>query len=797
MGKSKLWAWGISLQALVIAGPLHAQAADQAAANDAPAAPGEIVVTAQKRSEKLQNVPLSIQAFDTRALEQRNVRTFNDYAKFLPSLSFTSYGPGQAEVFFRGLSNGNRLSTGSLPTVGVYLDEQPVTTIGSNVDVHVYDFARVEALAGPQGTLYGASSEAGTLRMITNKPDLKGFSGSVDLTATAVTHGKPGGIAEGYLNLPLSSHAALRLVGFYQHDGGFIDNVRGPSQRYPTSGFVRDNRALAGADQNSVDTYGGRAALKVELDDNWTATLSAMGQEEKAHGTFGYKPSQGDLKISRYFPENQKDRWGQAALAIEGKIGTFDLTYSGAYFERAAEYTSDYSDYAYLYDTYYASTPDYFGNNFFDNSGKLISPAQLVTQAEHFTKQSHELRLASPSSDRLRLVAGLFYQRQTNNWRNLYIVPGLADSQSVTGLPGVNYANIQYRTDRDYAAFAEAAFDIVPTLTLTAGLRAYKFNNNVIGFFGFNGTRSSAGEALCFPATVGKYGTQRPCDNINTNAKGEGLRHKPNLSWKIVPGKMVYATWSTGFRPGGINRRPAAPPYAAEKLSNYEIGWKTTWAGGKVRFNGAVFLEKLTQAQFAVTSDQNGITDIVNAGRAQSKGIEADLTLTPLTGLSLQASGTYVEAKLTTDLCKYTNPAFDCTLPSPSGNANKLRAPAGTRFAGSPRFKIAASARYDFSAGASDFFVQAALSHLSSVSPDLDVDDAAAIGTQRPYTTVDLSTGISRENWSASLSVENVFDVRAEQNRLATCTISVCGPGSIVIYPLRPRFFSLRVGRKF
>ena len=796
MQTSKLLVWGVSLSALAMAGPLYAQTADQAAA-DAPAMPGEIVVTAQKRAEKLQNVPLSIQALTTEALEQRNVRNFNDYAKLLPSLSFTSYGPGQAEVFFRGLSNGNRLSTGSLPTVGVYLDEQPVTTIGSNVDVHVYDFARVEALAGPQGTLYGASSEAGTLRMITNKPDLKGFSGSVDLTATSVAHGKLGGIAEGYVNLPLSSRAALRLVAFYQHDGGFIDNVRGPAQRYPTSGIARDNSKLTGADQNSVDTYGGRAALKVELDDNWTATLSAMGQAEQAHGFFGYKPSQGDLKVSRYFPENQKDRWGQAALAIEGKVGTFDLTYSGAYFERNAEYTSDYSDYAYLYDTYYASTPDYFGNNFFNNAGKLISPAQLVTQAEHFTKQSHELRLASPASDRLRLVAGLFYQRQTNNWRNLYIVPGLADSQSVTGLPGVNYANIQYRTDRDYAAFAEAAFDIVPTLTLTAGLRAYKFDNDVIGFFGFNATRSSAGEALCFPTTIGKYGTQRPCDNINTKAKGEGLRHKLNLSWKVVPGKLVYATWSTGFRPGGINRRPAAPPYAAEKLSNYEIGWKTTWAGGKVRFNGAIFLEKLTQAQFAVTSDQNGITDIVNAGRAQSKGIEADLTLNPMKGLTLQASGTYVEAKLSTDLCKYTNAAFDCTLPSASGKPNTLRAPAGTRFAGSPRFKIAASARYDFSAGASDLFLQAGLSHLSSVSPDLDVNDAAAIGTQRPYTTVDLSTGISQGNWSASLSAENVFDVRAEQNRLATCTISVCGPSSIVIYPLRPRFISLRLGRKF
>jgi iron complex outermembrane recepter protein len=801
MSGLKGWTGSVSLLTLAAAGPVYAQAVGGAGPAEATApseVPGEIVVTAQKRSERLQDVPLSIVALTTEGLAARNVRTFNDYAKFLPSLSYSSYGPGQAEVYFRGLSNGNRLSTGSLPTVGVYLDEQPVTTIGSTVDVHVYDIERVEALSGPQGTLFGASSEAGTLRIITNKPDTKAFSGSVDLTANTVAHGKAGGIAESYLNIPLSSRVALRVVGFYQHDGGYIDNIRAPrGVRYPTSGVVRDNAALVGKDQNSIDAYGGRAALKVDLDDNWTATAAVMGQHQTSKGTFAFKPSQGDLVISRFFPETQSDKWYQASLAIEGKLGHFDLTYAGAYFERKAEYTSDYSDYAFLYDTYYASTPDYFGNNFRDNAGNLISPAQTVSQSEAFTKQSHELRIASPSTDRLRIVAGLFYQRQTNNWRNLYTVPNLADSRSVTGLPGVNYANIQFRTDRDYAAFAEAAFDIVPTLTLTGGLRAYKYDNNVIGFFGFNATRSAVGEALCFPGTVGIYGTQRPCDNINTKATGSGIRHKLNLSWKAAPGKLLYATWSTGFRPGGINRRPTAPPYAVEKLTNYELGWKTSWLGGKVLFNGALFLEKLTQAQFAVTSDQNGITDIVNAGRAQSKGIEADLTVRPAQGLSFQVSGTYADAVITTDLCKYTNAAFDCTIPSPSGKPNALRAPAGTRFAGSPRFKMSALTRYEFGLGGLDAFVQAAAFHQSSVSPALDVNDALPTGRLPAYTTVDLSAGLSQDGWSASLTVENVGDRRAQQSRTASCAVALCGPSSILVYPLRPRFVSLRVGRRF
>ncbi|WP_408590564.1 TonB-dependent receptor [Novosphingobium sp.] len=776
-----------------------APAAMAQVAADAPSAvPGEIVVTAQKRVEKLQDVPISLQVLDTAALSSKNVRNFNDYAKFLPSLSFTSYGPGNAEVYFRGLSNGNRLSTGSQPTVGVYIDEQPVTTIGETVDVHIYDIARVEALSGPQGTLFGASSEAGTLRIITNKPDPKAFSGSIDLTGTSVANGKLGAIGEGYVNLPLSSWAALRLVGWVQHDGGYIDNVRGRPAVYPTSGAVRDNKALVEHAFNPIDTYGGRAALGVDLDDNWTATATVMGQDEKSRGTFGFKPSVGDLRTTRYFPESQKDRWGQAALTIEGKISNLAVTYAGAYFERTAQYNSDYSDYAFFYDSYYAATPEYFGNNFYNDQGTLINPAQNTTQHEHFTKLSQELRIATPAKDRLRLVAGVFYQRQTNDWTNLYIVPGLAASQSVTGLPGVNYANIQYRVDRDYAAFAQAAFDIVPGLTLTGGLRGYRYDNTVVGFFGFNATRSSVGEALCLPGTVGRYGTQRPCDNINAKATGSGVRHKLDLSWKIDRDKLLYATWSTGFRPGGINRRPAAAPYQAEKLSNYEIGWKTTWLGGKLRVNGALFLEKLDQAQFAVTSDQNGITDIVNAGRAQSKGVEGDVTLVPLRGLTLQASATYAEAKITTDLCKYTNAAFDCTIPSASGSPNALRAPAGTRFSGAPKFKTSASARYDFAVeGGADAFVQASVSHLSSVSSSLDVTEAALIGVQPGYTTIDASMGVTTGPWSVSLSADNLFDVRAQQTRTATCAIALCGPESIVVYPLRPRLVSLRVGRKF
>src|SRR5882724_4807545 len=184
----------------------------------------EVVVTAQKRVEDLQKVPISLQVLGSEKLEQLQVSSFDDYAKFLPRLSYKSLGPSQAELFFRGISSGGGgLHAGYLPTSGLYLDETPVTTVAGSLDLHVYDIARVEALAGPQGTLYGASSLSGTLRIITNKPDPTKFAAGYDFTANKYSPGGPGGQVEGFVNIPISDSIAIRLVGFYDHEGGYIN----------------------------------------------------------------------------------------------------------------------------------------------------------------------------------------------------------------------------------------------------------------------------------------------------------------------------------------------------------------------------------------------------------------------------------------------------------------------------------------------------------------------------------------------------------------------------------------------
>jgi iron complex outermembrane receptor protein len=275
-----------------------------------------ITVTAQKRSENVQDVPISIQVLGTQQLDELQVNDFEDYAKLLPSVSITPSGPGFGQVYMRGVaSGGDGNHSASLPSVGLYLDEQPITTIQGALDVHVYDIERVEALSGPQGTLYGASSQSGTIRIITNKPDTSGFAAGYGLELNSVESGGIGHVAEGFVNVPISDRMALRAVGWQKKDAGYIDNVR-TQRTYPTSGIVEDNLGRVEDDYNDVDTVGARVALKFDINENWTITPTLMGQRQKTDGFFAYDSTLGERKVSHNYPETGDDRWAQAALTL-------------------------------------------------------------------------------------------------------------------------------------------------------------------------------------------------------------------------------------------------------------------------------------------------------------------------------------------------------------------------------------------------------------------------------------------------------------------------------------------------
>ena len=279
----------------------------------------EIVVTAQKREQNLQDVPVAITAIGTEKLDQLQVNEFADVVKFLPSVTIQQGGPGFAQVYFRGVASGeNANHSTSLPTVGTYLDEMPITTIQGALDIHAYDLARVEALAGPQGTLYGASSMAGTLKLVTNAPDTSGFYGNAGVEINNVAHGDFGSVFEGFVNVPLGERAAARLVGWYRDDGGYIDNIPG-SRTYATSGITQNNAALVEKNYNDAETYGARLALGIELNDSWTIKPTLMGQVQNTEGSYARERSgqnSGKYKIVQYNPESSKDKWIQAAMTV-------------------------------------------------------------------------------------------------------------------------------------------------------------------------------------------------------------------------------------------------------------------------------------------------------------------------------------------------------------------------------------------------------------------------------------------------------------------------------------------------
>ena len=295
-----------------------------------------------------------------------------------------------------------------------------------------------------------------------------------------------------------------------------------------------------------------------------------------------------------------------------------------------------------------------------------------------------------------------------------------------------------------------------------------------------------------------------PCTNLDKSVKESGNVPKATLTYKIDGDKLVYATYSKGFRPGGINRRSTLPPYQADYLKNYEAGWKTTWFDNSFRWNGAVFMEDWTNFQFSILG-ANGLTEIKNANQARIKGVESDITWVPVRGLTINASAAYTDAKLSANYCGKTdgagNPVTDCPEKRPDGTPNPdypngPQAPKGTALPVTPKFKANLTARYAFTWDDWDAFVQGSFVGQTSNWTDLRLKERAIIGKQKGYTTVDLSTGMDKDGLSLSLYLKNAFDKRASLNRYAECAESVCGTQYYIV-PNQPRTLGIRLGKTF
>ena len=363
----------------------------------------EITVTATKRSASMQDIPLAVQAMGSQQLEDQNIQSFSDYVKHLPSVNAGGRGPGQNEIYIRGaavdaINITVAESQGSAPNVALYLDEQPVTAGGRNLDVYITDMERIEVLPGPQGTLYGASSMAGTVRLITNKPNLDEFQGSWTGSYARTNGGEASNNLEAMINIPIvEGKMAFRAALYNDNQGGYIDNVPGtftaskannptypgdsvtymPGHHFfngtgvpdwntvvtdngagvatttktgnsltvPVHYTTVDNSSTAEDDFNDAHYAGARFGLAWVINDNWDLLVQNTQQSLKTEGVWDYDLAKGDLKVSRFTPDKLDDAFSQTAWTLNGSIGDIDIVYTGAYLDRKVEQQLDYTGY--------------------------------------------------------------------------------------------------------------------------------------------------------------------------------------------------------------------------------------------------------------------------------------------------------------------------------------------------------------------------------------------------------------------------------------------------------------------
>ncbi|HEX4240204.1 MAG TPA: TonB-dependent receptor [Steroidobacteraceae bacterium] len=573
---------------------------------------GEVVVTAQRRSENIQDVPISIQAFTEQTLKQLNISTFDDYIKFLPNVTSASNGPGQNEVFMRGLSAGSQASQASaitavLPNVAIYLDNQSGQMPNRNLDIYAADLNRIEVLEGPQGTLFGAGAQAGVIRYITNEPKLDKTEGYVKAGYGVTAGGDPNTDMQAVINLPLiSEHMAVRAVVYSDRRGGYINNVPDTFARkntdigihyanypavngqcpdgQPNNGYcvppgspTLSNNALVGRAINPVTYQGTRVELLYKFNDDWDILLSQSYQNMEADGVFFQQPlsSSGSplkpLEVTLFNPAYDQDKFESTAWTVDGKIGPLKLVYTGGYLDRQVNQTSDYTNYVRgVYADYYQCYGPGSGGDP-NLPSKCFSANAFWREQERNLHQQHEFRLSTPDDWRIRGIAGAYWEDNklydVTSWlyKGLPACTATANVGCITDvgtLPGttVQYPGTQtddttffqdaHRETKQTAFFISGDFDIIPkVLTFTAGTRYFKFDNKFVG---------SVSESFgCF------QGGAAPCNNypgyaFNLDAQGlrdseSGVKSRANLTWHVTPDVMVYYTFSQGFRPGGFN----------------------------------------------------------------------------------------------------------------------------------------------------------------------------------------------------------------------------------------------------
>jgi iron complex outermembrane recepter protein len=712
-------------------------------AADQPTGLEEIVVTATKRQENIQDAPLAVQAFSGEQLSAINAVDVNDWVHLVPGLSLQDNGAsGDKRYVIRGV---NAAGAG---TVGLYLDDVVITGENSQdgggqaPDIMLFDMDRVEVLKGPQGTTFGSSSMTGTIRFITAKPNLTDFSGLAGGGYRQTQGGGNGSQFDAMVNLPvMTDRFALRFAGFYLDDPGYVNNQ-----------FQQE--------ANETKVKAGRASAKLAFTDNISLTGMAMSQNTSAAApsyynteNFNFQPIGQPLFYQDiYAREPTGNNMDMYELAFEAKASYGIYTVTASRFDRDFRYTRDSS-----------AVVNAFLDLPIDGTGRSV-----INYPKHRDVTSYEARFASSWQFPVQLLVGGFFQNEQRHFQSHVVT---ADPNGfVDPTPTVLLDRTQDDTIREKTIFAELGWAITNQLKLTLGGRRYDISDlqrsdAIVGFGG--GPGGGPGPTL-ESTNVGQIG-------------------KINLSYTPIDHVMMYAQVSQGFRPGGVNDQTAAAiagvqipaGFGSDSLVNYELGAKTSWYDNRLVANGALYYIDWSKIQIIeqATSGTSSFPYTGNAGRATVKGLELEVEALPLPGLTVGAYFNYNDAKLTGD------------IPSPSQGL------VGDPIPYVPKTTFTLTGNYEWPLGVHEMSGTAGAdwAYVSSRNGALQTEPPSFVEVFPAYETTTMRVGVKTDRWTALVNLANVFN---NTSTIADTTVAQ-GLYPLANVPNRPRTLSITFHSKF
>lgn len=714
-----------SVFALMATMPAQAQEAGVTGGED-------IVVTAQKREQRLIDVPQSVSVVSGEALENIQATNFSDYLKLIPGLQLTQTTPGFGRLVLRGVNTG-----GVASTVAVYQDE---TTFGSSSglvngailagDFDTFDVERIEVLRGPQGTIYGASSMGGVLKYVTRKPELGAFELRARGSVEATKGGDESYLGSAVVNVPLGDALAFRASGFYRDFGGFIDSIG------TGSSDVESNI-------NSSKSYGGRASVLFKPSDSFSIQLAAYLQNLKtdASGSVDSDPTTGRtlygrLSQSQFVPEFTDVRYRVYSAVADADLGFANLVSATSYSTLSQSFRGDLTtQFGGLIEAIFGTPNDFF-------QGQL-------TRVRRFAQ---EVRLQSPENDSFEWLVGGYYTREKGVIDQTFNAVQPGTLTPVAGLPLLGVATINSRY-REVAGFANATIHLGERFDLTFGGR-YSDNKQ-------SAVQVSDGVLAGGPNVLP---VARSSEDVFTFSVAP--------KFEISDQASIYARVAKGFRPGGPNiLAPGAPAdlgtYSSDSLISYEFGVKAETVDRSFSIDIAAF--HIDWKDIQVFGQVNNFGINFNGGKAKSEGLEFTTTLRPTQGLSFSLNGAYTNAKLKDD-----------TPPQVGGLS-------GDRLPYTPKYSIGANADYEWELGGeTTAYVGASIRSLSKQPAAYDFAFRSANGRQRylpAYEVVDLRAAVDFGQYSLELYAKNLTDSEGKTSLEAPANIPLGAAGTGVIRP--------------